>query len=105
MLCRTVKHTWLELGNQLGLLATLHAEKAKLYLNEARQPLLDLAPVLEETRKEVQWSLHNQYPELGNQLSLLAMLHAKLYLSFMSFKTGVGKMLFSLLGTCLVQIS
>lgn len=51
--CRTVKHTWLELGNQLSLLATLHADKAKAYMNEVRQPLLDLAPSLEESRKEV----------------------------------------------------
>lgn len=52
-MCRTVKHTWSELGHQLSILATLHAEKAKAYLNEVRQPLLDLVPKLEEARREV----------------------------------------------------
>ena len=54
-LCRTVKHTWSELGSQLEVLATLHSDKAKAYLEDARQPLLELAPKLEETRKEVRW--------------------------------------------------
>lgn len=53
MFCRTVKHTWSELGNQLSRLAVLHADKAKAYMTEVRQPLLDLAPTLEEARKEV----------------------------------------------------
>lgn len=51
--CRTVKHTWSELGRQLSTLASLHADKANAYMNEVRQPLLDLAPQLEDTRKEV----------------------------------------------------
>lgn len=51
--CRTVKHTWSELGKQLSTLATVHADKAKAYMKEVRQPLLELAPQLEETRKEV----------------------------------------------------
>lgn len=48
-----MKHTWSELGTQLSTLASLHAKKAKSYLNEVRQPLLDLTPKLEDTRKEV----------------------------------------------------
>lgn len=51
---RTVKHTWSELGVQLTTLAKLHAGKAQAYLETVRRPLLDLAPRLEETRKEVQ---------------------------------------------------
>ena len=51
--CRTVKHTWSELGTQLNRLAQVHAQKAKSYLNEVRKPLLDLTPMLEEARKEV----------------------------------------------------
>ena len=62
---RTVKHSWLELGNQLSSLATLHADKAKAYMTEVRQPLLDLAPKLEEARKEV-GGLHLSCGRAGN---------------------------------------
>lgn len=43
----------MDLGDQLSTLVLLHADKAKAYLNDVRQPLLDLTPKLEETRREV----------------------------------------------------
>jgi len=48
-----VKHTWDKLGEELNILAKLHAEKGQAYQDCVRKPLIELLPQLEEKRKEV----------------------------------------------------
>ena len=48
-----MKHTWDKLGEELDVLAKLHAEKGQAYQDCVRKPLIELLPQLEEKRKEV----------------------------------------------------